>query len=340
MNRRLQDWLTSQAEQRPGACAVVFRRQRTTYGQLDEASNRLARALRAAGCVRGDRVALLLPKSVPALVAIFGTLKADCICVPLDIAAPAWWLARTLRSAGCGAILGTRSTVLAELVGHGELPESTRIGWMDAGIGSERGVKTQFDWRDVLRFPPSAVDSLNTGADPAHILFEPGVGEEREGVVITHFNVIRFVEWAVERFGIDASDRNSGVSPLHSDVSTFEIYRPVAAGAQIHLLAPELSPEPRRLAAFIREAELTQWVSTPSVLEQMAKADVVRWRDFPALRRALWCGQEFSKSVLTYWMGRLPHVNFVELHGPAEATVAADSYCLAAPAASLNLQDW
>jgi len=97
MTRLLQDRLTLQAERRPEACAVVCDGKRITYGDLDQASNRLARALKASGCGRGDRVALLLPKSIQALVAMFAALKADCIYVPLDTSMPFEELRRRSR---------------------------------------------------------------------------------------------------------------------------------------------------------------------------------------------------------------------------------------------------
>ena len=98
MTRLLQDRLTLQAERRPEACAVVCNGERITYGDLELASNRLARALKATGCGRGDRVALLLPKSIQALVAMFAALKADCIYVPLDTSSPAARLVRILQA--------------------------------------------------------------------------------------------------------------------------------------------------------------------------------------------------------------------------------------------------
>src|SRR6267142_2646558 len=97
MIKRLQDWLISQAQRHPEVCAVVFNGRRATYGELEEASNRLSRALKGAGCVRGDRVALLLPKSIEAIIAMFGTLKAECIYVPMDTPRPATRLGRILQ---------------------------------------------------------------------------------------------------------------------------------------------------------------------------------------------------------------------------------------------------
>jgi acyl-CoA synthetase (AMP-forming)/AMP-acid ligase II len=69
--------------------------EKVTYGQLESASKQLAKSLIAEGCKRGDRVAILLPKSPLAIVSILGILKADCIYVPLDVSSP---MARLLKA--------------------------------------------------------------------------------------------------------------------------------------------------------------------------------------------------------------------------------------------------
>src|SRR5438445_5611556 len=101
----LQQGVTAQAEARPEATALVFKGTRLTYGALEEASNRLARALKEAGCRRGDRVGLLMPKSLEAIVAMLGALKADAIYVPMDPASPAARQARVLEVSDCRCIL-------------------------------------------------------------------------------------------------------------------------------------------------------------------------------------------------------------------------------------------
>jgi acyl-coenzyme A synthetase/AMP-(fatty) acid ligase len=64
----------------------------------------------------------------------------------------------------------------------------------------------------------------------------------------------------------------------------------------------------------------------PSILNHMAKLDVVRPGAFPSLRRLLWCGERFPISGLKYWMQRLPQVRFTNLYGPTETTIASSYY--------------
>lgn len=78
-----------QADRRPDAIALIMNRERMNYAELEAAFNRLARQLNALGCVRGDRVCFLMPKSPSANVCELGILKADNILAPLDSSSPA-----------------------------------------------------------------------------------------------------------------------------------------------------------------------------------------------------------------------------------------------------------
>ncbi|MBZ5605073.1 MAG: amino acid adenylation domain-containing protein [Acidobacteriia bacterium] len=325
MKARLQDLLTEQASRRADDAAIVFKGRATTYAELHESSNRLARALQDAGCREGDRVALLLPKSPDALIAMFAALKAGCMYVPLDCSSPALRLARILQICESRCVLAVQPTggLLAEMIALG-IPETTRLAWLDDGMAVDGDVA--FTRRDADSLPPKDLDAIHTAADGAHILFTSGSTGTPKGVVITHANVLHFVDWAVRYFDIRPGDRLSGHPPLHFDLSTFDICGTIAAGAEIHLLPQELSLLPHRLAAFIRDSALTQWFSVPSILHHMAKFDAVQPHDFPSLKRLLWCGEKFPTPALMYWMQRLPRVAFTNLYGPTEATIASSFY--------------
>jgi amino acid adenylation domain-containing protein len=325
MTSLLQQWVTEQAERRPGATAVVMDGTRLTYEQLESLSNQLAHTLKAAGCERGDRVCLLLPKSPVAIVSLLGILKADCCYIPIDTASPLARVTKIVNSGEPRVILADScvAALLDQILSDRQLRESMAVGWMDAdGMGGNSCAPT-FSLADVRRAPTSPLDYRNGSMDPAHILFTSGSTGTPKGVVIQHRNVIHFVEWATRYFGTAPTDRISGHPPLHFDLSTFDLFGTFAAGAQLHLVPPELNLLPNRLATFIRTSELTQWFSVPSLLSYLAKFDVVTFNDFPTLRRLLWCGEVFPTPALRYWMTRLPHVTFTNLYGPTESTIAS-----------------
>jgi len=331
----LQHRVTDQAGRRPDAGALVFKDRRLTYAALDQESNRLARTLQAAGVARGDRVCLLCPKSPAAIIAILAVLKADAIYVPLDPASPAPRLEKMIAACDDRWILagGGVASTLDALFAAPAFAATHAVGWLGDGAPPAR-VPPSFTWDDVARASSDLLSGTNRPGDAAHILFTSGSTGTPKGVVITHDNVRHFIEWAVGYFGTAATDRISGHPPLHFDLSTFDIFGTFTAGAELHLVPPELSLLPHKVAELIRVAELTQWFSVPSVLNYMAKFDVVRSGDFPSLRRVLWCGEVLPTPSLIYWMRRLPHVTFTNLYGPTEATIASSYYTLPACPAS------
>jgi amino acid adenylation domain-containing protein len=324
----LQHGMTAQAQARPDAVALVFKGTRLTYGALEEASNRLAHLLRDAGCRRGDRVALLMPKMPTAIVAMLGALKADAIYVPMDPASPAARQARVLEVSDCRCILaaGPVGRRLRDALAAATLREQPIIGWLDEDVPSEADPEPAFVMRDLAAHPVTPPVSVNSDGDVAHILFTSGSTGLPKGVMITHASVVHLIQWARAYFGIAPTDRISQHPPLRFDVATFDVFGALWAGAELHLVPPELNLLPHRLAQFIRDARLTQWFSVPSVLKLMANFDVVGQDDFPALRRVLFAGEVLPTPTLIHWMRRLPHVRFTNLYGPTETTIVSSYY--------------
>jgi amino acid adenylation domain-containing protein len=323
----IQQLVTRRAEKRPDALAVVCAEESLTYGRLEELANRMAWALDSVGCRSLDRAALLTRKSPRTIVALLGTLKSGGIVVPLDAGSPAPRLAKIVRSCGARVLLvdDGGEERLAELRRAGALV-GVRVGWLGARAPvGDAGF--DFAWDDLSDQPaaPPPASSARTD-DPAQILHTSGSTGDPKGVVVRHSSILQFVSWAVRHFGIAPYERISSHSPLHFDLSTFDLFGAFAAGAELHLLAPELSLLPHRLADRIRALGLTQWFSVPSLLTYLASFDVVRQDDFPELKRLIWCGEVFPTPALRYWMTRLPHVRFTNLYGPTETTIASSYY--------------
>ena len=329
--RLLQDWVTHQAEVRPDATAIVFGGEKLSYGQLEKSSNQLAYTLREAGCKKGDRICILMPKSPAAIVSMIGILKAGCLHVPIDMGSPAARIRQVLDSCQNRWILGAGSTaaLFDDVLADDRLRAGISVGWLDAAAPTSERVRPEFSSADLDVAPSAPLSQLCTERDGSHILFTSGSTGVPKGVVITHSNVIAFVGWALKHFGIDHTDRFSGHTPFHFDLSTFDIFGTLTAGAQLHLVPSETALLPPKLAEFIRASELTQWFSVPSVLNYLAKFNAVRPGDFPSLRRVLWCGEVLPTPALIYWMERLPRVRFTNLYGPTEATIASSYYDVA-----------
>ncbi len=330
MSERLHDLPARWVGTRANAVAVVGEHEELTYGALGERADRLARLLSDAGVRAGDRVCLLIPKSPDAIVALLGVLRANAVYVPLDTASPAARLARMVRACDDRWILAAPGTefALRGLLAEPGIAAGRAVGWL--GAAAPDGTEVAFTASDLAAASAAPPPPVTQPHDPAHILFTSGSTGEPKGVVVTHASVLAFLRWAHGYFGFQPDDRHSAHPPLHFDLSTFDIFGTLGAGAQLHLVPPGLNLLPHKLAELIRQRELTQWFSVPSVLNLLARADLVREGDFPALRRVLWCGEVLPTPTLQYLMRRLPHARFTNLYGPTEAAIASSYYTLPA----------
>jgi amino acid adenylation domain-containing protein len=331
MTALLHDLVTSQAQRRPDRTAVEFGSDSITFGRLEAESNQLGGLLRHLGCRHGDRVAMLMPKGIPAIIAMLGSLKADAAYVPLDPAGPAPRLAHMLEASECRCIVAAGRTreLLQETLARARLRHLPRIVWLDPDIEWDGDLILAATARNLRAFSPDPLPTNGRDADVAHVLFTSGSTGTPKGVMVTHRSVLRFLDWAWSYFGISARDRLSQHAPLHFDLSTFDIYGALGAGACLCLVPPTINLLPHKLAQFMRESRLTQWFSVPSVLTLMAKHGVVAPRDLPDLRRVIWCGEVIPTPTLIYWMRRLRSARFTNLYGPTEATIASSHYTVA-----------
>lgn len=324
MSKLLHTAISEMATAQPEAPAVVMRSERITYGYLDEASSRLATALRRNGCEPGDRVALLLRKSTDALVAMVGVLKAGCAYVPLDPQSPPARLSAVLESSQPVALVGHRAT--ADTIGR--IAPACMVAMMDTTVGATTGLGHE-DWASASA---ETLDEISP-TEPAYIMYTSGSTGQPKGVLITHENATHFANWAVAHFELGTGDRNSSHPAFHFDLSVLDIFPTLRSGGSLHLIPPEANLLPASIAGLIGDQQLTQWVSVPSILTYIAKHDAIPLGGYPDLRRVLTCGEVLPTATLMYWMERVPHARFSNLYGPTEATVASSFYDVADPPA-------
>src|SRR5579884_106054 len=321
----LSQLLTDSAARDADQVAVEHKDQRLTYGELERASNQLARALQALGVRRGDRVGIYLAKSTASLVSIYGILKAGAVYVPIDPGAP---LPRVAYIVGnCGIRL---------LISTGDRLGRLRQAFPEAG-GLETLLLADWDRRREAAAPPgtrlvawgptlaaesdAAVPLAGIDTDLAYILYTSGSTGEPKGVMLSHRNALTFVDWARGRFAITAADRLSSHAPLHFDLSIFDLFVAAAAGATLVLVPTETTLFPLPQAQLMAEARLTVWYSVPSALILMLTHLYLRDFALDQLRLILFAGEVFPVKYLRQLHQVLPRAALYNLYGPTETNV-------------------
>jgi L-proline---[L-prolyl-carrier protein] ligase len=316
----LSQLLQRAADDAPGRDAVRFAGRSINYGELERAANGIARALIDAGVRRGDRVGLFLPKSLEAVTAVYGALKAGAVYVPIDPAAPISRAAVIARDCTVAAIVATperAQSLLAELG-----PHQPRLVLLAAGAGEATEIAFP-----SLTYAEATADRTATDpqvpivdTDLAYILYTSGSTGVPKGVMLTHRHALTFIEWCASRIGSRPDDRFSNHAPLHFDLSVFDLYLAAYGGATLSIVPPEVAYFGADLARFIQDEEITVWYSVPSALMALTRA-VAGPRAFPNLRAVVFAGEVYPTKQLRMLSALVPHATLWNLYGPTETNV-------------------
>lgn len=321
MEYLLQHLLMNSSKRFPDRDAVIFKDQKISYGELDRLTDKLAATMRENGVRRGDRVAIYMNKSISAVVSILAILKAGAVYIPLDPNSPLQRIAYIMENAGVRCLLAStkKAANLGPLQPGRGVPEVIIL--TDADASPTDLAANVIPWDDVVQSEEVRVSADSIETDLAYILYTSGSTGTPKGVMISHRNALTFVNWSFDEFDLQPSDRVSSHAPLHFDLSIFDIFTSIKAGATICLVPEEYSIFPRRLIRFIKDTKLTVWYSVPSILIHMLVHGSMSSFEFPDLRLLLFAGEVFPVKYLRELMRTMPGGSFYNLYGPTETNV-------------------
>jgi amino acid adenylation domain-containing protein len=314
--------LTQNARRHPDHTAVVCDGASCTYGELAQRSDQLAGVLQQAGVVRGDRVGVYLEKSIEAVIALFGIMKAGAAYVPLDPAAPVRRVTYIIDNCAMKALVTTQTKVngLAEA---GPLAASVQyLVLTDAQLASQTAQPLRLGWSTVLAAPTAPPpDPQLVEDDLAYILYTSGSTGVPKGVMISHRASLTFVDWATACFALQPTDRVANHAPFHFDLSIFDLFATLQAGGTVILVPGRLALFPRSLAQWIAEERISVWYSVPSALTRLVLYGGLDDFDCSQLRLVLFAGEVFPIKHLRTLMAHWPQAAYYNLYGPTETNV-------------------
>ena len=182
------------------------------------------------------------------------------------------------------------------------------------------GLTRLIDWREIPdELGRNAPHVHVIDSDAAYILFTSGSTGNPKGVMISHLNALTFVNAVYEFFQIEKEDRLSNICPLHFDMSVFDIYVALKAGASIVIIPETSAIFPVRLAEIIAKNKISVWNSVPSALSLLANLANLDLYDLSSLRLVLFAGELFPLKYLRRLQEAIPGARFCNMYGQTEA---------------------
>ncbi|RAP57228.1 non-ribosomal peptide synthetase [Oleiagrimonas sp. MCCC 1A03011] len=246
-----------QAARTPDATAVVFEDTNLTYSEFNRSANRLAHRLRSMGVGPDARVAICMERGLEMLVALMGILKAGGAYVAMDPTYPEERLRHILVDSAPMALLT-----------HGALPEG--VGdVLDDTLPVLDLARTFEDQPDTN---PSAADVGLGPANLAYLIYTSGSTGTPKGVMVEHRSVVNLIaDWRhrFEDYGRDGSLQASLWTSFSFDVSVFELFTPLTAGATVHVVPDAIRGEPTRLFDWFVQHRIGSAYLPPFFVRQM-----------------------------------------------------------------------
>ncbi|MCX4092842.1 non-ribosomal peptide synthetase [Nocardia sp. alder85J] len=305
---------TETAQRGPDAVAVRFLGHDTTYRELDDNSNRLARVLIEHGAGPEVVVAIALPRGLDAITAIWAVAKSGAAYVPIDPDYPADRIAHMLSDSG--AMLG-----LTNARCHAAMPDwpvrrgrhrKHYVDWLLLGSPMLAAAMDRFATTpiaDAERHHPLRV------AHPGYLIYTSGSTGTPKAVVVTHAGVASLAQEQMHLFGVTDSARTLHFSSPSFDASVLELLLGFAAGATI-VVAPAGLYGGVELARLLRDERVTHAFVTPAALA------TVPTDGLDELEAVIVGGDSCPEELVAIWTAH-PGRRMHNMYGPSEATVAA-----------------
>jgi len=304
-----------------------------TYEALNAYANRIAWALKESGVGVGTYVGITMDRSVGMVAAILAVLKAGGIYVPIEPHLP------DARLAQLQSLLNIRYLIISKnqlprlsAVFEASFPAKTCfcLEWEATSVAAPMPGDSPFAALitdvDLARYATHNPPVVATPGDCAYVIFTSGSTGTPKGVIVQHQPIINVIEWVNATLLVTEKDRLLFVTSLGFDLSVYDIFGVLAAGACIRLASGEELKNPARLLKVLIHEGITVWDSAPAALQQLlpllAECDTT-----PAvLRQVMLSGDWIPVTMPDALRSKFRGVEVLSLGGATEATIWSNYY--------------
>ena len=309
VNETLPGLFDKSARQYPQNPAIIFEGGELSYYDLKVKSDKLAAVLRSYNIGTGYNVGVLQKRTPDIIICLLAILKTGASYVPLNLSDPEARILSIISSADIKFIITNSDHDL-------NLPD----------ICHRLDIEILIDQSNNSLVTNIEAGPLST--DPAYIIFTSGTTGNPKGVQVNHKSAVNLIEWVNQTFGVSIHDKLIWTTNLSFDLSVYDVFGILAAGATVRIVSDEEKLDPGRLYDIILNDGITFWDSAPQSLIQLTSF-FKRDRDpglYDSLRLVFLSGDWIALSLPEQIKSVFPSAVVVSLGGATEATIWSNYY--------------
>ncbi|MGP9640516.1 fatty acyl-CoA synthetase [Halomonas sp. AOP42-A1-14] len=299
--------------------ALVFGERQWRYSALNQAANRVANGLLAAGLAPGDRLAVYGKNSDAYVIAWLAATKAGLVHVPVNFALSSDELRYILDQSGAVGLLSDVS--LADKVSVAtEGLDLALMGTLHADQGQNAA---SFD---VLACATSERSNEELGsqeprvtfddASLAQLLYTSGTTAAPKAAMMTHQALMAEYMACMVELDIKGNEAMLAALPLYHSAQMHVFLMPaLLLGAPVYLLE---APLPELCLSAIAEHQVASFFAPPTVWISLLRHAEFECFDLSALNKAYYGASIMPVPVLEELQQRIPGVGLYNCYGQSE----------------------
>ena len=301
---------TQCVQQHPDALAVSFEESTLSYAQLDQASNQLAHLIQGK-ISAGNIIAVSMPRCSELSITLLAILKAGAAYLPLDTELPIERLNFILEDAKPSLLIS--SHLHSQFNEHCNAFSGEVLSWHSQAQTLEQQL-TQYS---CLGVTAQAHDLFN-------IIYTSGSTGTPKGVMVTQAGIHNRLNWMQSQYPINSNDRILQKTPYSFDVSVWELFWPLIAGASLHFAKVDGHKDPSYIAETIQNKNISVLHFVPSMFGEFLQQKALG--NLSSLRQIFTSGEALQLSHAQDCADKLAHVQLANLYGPTEAAIDVSYY--------------
>ncbi len=293
-----------QVKATPHNIALTYENEELSYQALNERANQLAHFLREQGIGPDKFVAIAVERSFEMLVGLLGILKAGGAYVPIDPSYPEERLIFMLEDTGASFLI-------------------TQASLKKIFLGYEKILVIDENWQAVQKKSQENPQSFTLPQHLAYVIYTSGSTGKPKGVMCTHQGLSNRLLWMKDKYNLSAQDRILQKTPFTFDVSVWEIFLPLLAGATEVIANPEFHKEPNLILDLIDKKKVSICHFVPPMLASFL---AIREKfEENSLRLVVASGDILSQETVKEFYSKI-NAQFDNLYGPTEASIDVTAY--------------